>query len=322
MPEQPRAGRLEPELLAAYIDGLLPPEERARVEAEIAADPEHYEWVVNSINAVDDVDGVLPSRDAASTTTPAPMAVQAPVSERGSESGGRELPYYRRRAVLGGISALLATAATLAVAIRWDSAPMRRRVVSWAPSIVTSSANLNGGGIDKLVYAVGEERYIEARISGGFKYGPLRQVMRGPAGKSEPDSQLLAVALELQAAAKASSSAENLHAWGVAQLFLGQYAESLVTLRAALATADEPAIRSDLAAALVANGRFRDDSRDFEEAIVLLSDLGTPEALYNRALALSALGRTDEADRVWQAAARAEQGGGWAADAAARVGRR
>ncbi len=54
MPDQPGAGRLDPETLAAYVDGLLPPEERARVDAEIAADPENFEWLVNTIGAVDD----------------------------------------------------------------------------------------------------------------------------------------------------------------------------------------------------------------------------------------------------------------------------
>jgi hypothetical protein len=323
MPEQPGAGRLDPETLAAYIDGLLPPEELARVEAAIAADPDSYEWVVNSINAVDDPEIVAATGERSlepvpavppggATEAPTPPAPAPPKhDDGGGDPANKVLPFYRRRALMGGIGLLLATAATVLLVVQTESKNPRRVFLV-----------LDEGGIAKLVAAVGEERYIEARLTGGFKYGPMRQVMRGPNDLSSQNLQLLATAGELQKVAEKDPSADNLHAWGVAQLLLGRFNESLETLRGAATKRADDAIVCDLAAALLAQDRFRGESQGAAEALSLLKNLETPEAIYNRALALSALGREAEAREAWQAAARAEQTGEWGADAAARASRR
>src|SRR5262245_52612186 len=78
MPAHPSPGRLEPETRAAYIDGRLSEAERAAVEAEIAADPENYEWLVNTIDALD---APAVEEELASASSPAPAPTPAPGPE-------------------------------------------------------------------------------------------------------------------------------------------------------------------------------------------------------------------------------------------------
>ncbi len=70
--------------------------------------------------------------------------------------------------------------------------------------------------VAKLVAAVGNQRTIEGRLSGGFEHGPLLSATRS--GPAEENLTLLAAAGELQRVAESSPSAEALHAFGVAQL--------------------------------------------------------------------------------------------------------
>lgn len=314
MPELPGAGRLESETLAAYIDGLLPPEERARVEAEIAADPETYEWVVNTVRAVED------------ETLAPPVAGSAPVSradggiggaseaERGlpnDRERGRVLPFYRRRWFVGGAGTLLTAAAALLLVVRVQPEWWQR---------------MRGPQVDprfaKLVEAVGEERYIEARLSGGFKYGPLRQITRGAQPPSAEDIRVLAITGDLRAAARESPTAANLHASGVALLLVARQLDDAVdALESALRHDRSPRLASDLAAARLTRGLRDGSSADFIGALDLLGPdtLHLPEARYNRALALDFLGAWAEAAAAWDDVARSESDSGWRGEAARRA---
>src|SRR5689334_918268 len=134
MSNEPKAGMsIDPELLAAYIDRRLSPEQRAAVEAQLAEDPDAYALLVATLNA----------QDALS------------VSE---QTGSRP----RRWRLVGGVLAAAAAIALLA----WTM-----------PAIL---GGLRGDRIDpafeRLVAAVGPQRYVEARLSGGFAYGPLRTI--------------------------------------------------------------------------------------------------------------------------------------------------
>ena len=116
MPEQPAAWRPDDETLAAYIDGRLAGDERARVVAAIAADPESYEWLVNALQAMA---AEAADRSAgASGTTPTPTAgppLDAPA--------GRVVPFRARHPWLAGGLGALAAAALVVLAIaghgRW-----------------------------------------------------------------------------------------------------------------------------------------------------------------------------------------------------------
>lgn len=56
MNNEPKAGmNLDPELLAAYIDQRLSPEQRAAVEAGLATDPDSYAVLLETIRALDEI---------------------------------------------------------------------------------------------------------------------------------------------------------------------------------------------------------------------------------------------------------------------------
>lgn len=318
MPDQPRSGGLDAETLAAYLEGQLPPESRARVEAEIAADPEIYEWLVHARRAMDDSE----APGGVAGVTPLRAIVARPVSADGLEervlasavapvvaeplAGAVVLPFYRRRGVQAAIGAGLAAAAALVLVVQLQPEWWRR---------------IGGSDVDprfaKLVAAVGEERYIEGRLTGGFKYGPLRSVTRGPGDLSSQNLALLAAAGELQKAAQAHPSAENLHAWGVAQVLLGDAAGAARSLAEAAGMAPlNASMKSDLSAVRAALARANDDASSWEAslaaadaALALGSD---PEALYNRCVALRGLGRHELHARCVDEYSELDPGSSWA----------
>lgn len=315
MPEQPGAGRLAPETLAAYIDGLLPPEERARVETEIAADPESYEWVVISINAVDDeaiMAAAEPERDVAPTPAPKPEPQPAPPPGGGSGGDRKLLPFYRRRSVQGVLGTLLATAAALVMVVR--TPPVWWQDV-WGPSVDPRFA--------KLVEAVGEERYIEARLTGGFKFGPLRQTMRGVGPRSLQNLRLVAAAGELQKASDLSPRADTFHAFGVAQLLLGDVDTAIELLERALPERRANVV-ADLVAALYSRWRTTGETADLVRALDLVEEvLADPQtraqALYNKALCLEGLGLPEKALETWKAYLEEEHEPAWREEGARAV---
>lgn len=306
MPEQPGAGRLDPETLAAYMDGLLPPEERAKVDAEIAADPETYEWMVNTLEAVDDDAIVGTGSQAAPVPVPSPVPIPSPTPRP-------PLPFHRRRTVQAVVGTLLATAAALVMVVRTQ--PVWWQGL-WGPAVDPRFA--------KLVEAVGEERYIEARLTGGFKYGPMRQVMRGPGDLSSQNLQLLAAAGELQKAAEREPTAENLHAWGVAQVLLGRPSDAIGTLTDALQLRESAEILNDLACAHLQHHRLNlvaeslPAALEFSERAIAAAP-ALMEAKFSRATALQEMGLNRLARDAWLAYLEADQSSLWAVEARRRI---
>lgn len=315
MAEQPGAGHLDPETLAAYIDGLLPPEERAKVEAEIAADPETYEWVVNAVNAVEDpsIAATADVRPVAAASTP-----EGGKAPSGGTSSTNVVPFTRRRAVLGSIGTLLAAAAALLIVVRTQ--PVWWQDL-WGPAVDPRFA--------KLVEAVGEERYIEARLTGGFKYGPLREAMRAGDTRSTTNVRLLSAARELERQATADSSAEALHALGVAFVLLGAPGDldaGIRHLEAAMAKGTDPRVKSDLGAAHLERHRRAGGDDDLRRALALSEesiavDASSETAWFNRALALQVAGRVDEARRAWTTVLSLQGEGPWADEARRQLAR-
>lgn len=292
MPEQPGAGRLEPETLAAYIDGLLPPEERARVDAEIAADPETFEWVVNTISAVDNPATAMPAGSAlevASNPVPSPWPRSAPPPSGDSREDRKVRPFYRRRNIQGLLGTMLATAAAVVLIVRTQPAWWQN---VWGPSVDPRFA--------ELVEAVGEERYIEARLTGGFKFGPLRQVMRGTGDLSGQNLRLMGIVDGASERVVAGATASDLHVAGVGSLLMGDADVAIDRLILALELAPRSiSVRVDLAAALYTRYRMRGQRDDLERAELVLAAATGPEPvelLYNRALIRSALGGAGD---VW-----------------------
>jgi tetratricopeptide (TPR) repeat protein len=255
MSNEPKAPvGLDPETLAAYIDKRLSPEQRAAVEAQLAADPDAYSVLVDTMKALD--------------------AASAPSQKTGN----------RRWVVVGSV---LAAAAAIALAVRMQS---------------------SGDGIDPrfegLVAATRSDRHIQPRLSGGFEYSPLKETVRGTG--PQDNLALLAAAGELQKNAQSDRSPKSIHAWGVAQLLLGQYDDAVATLQSAAELDPKSASTlSDLGAAYFARSQTTRSAADLEAASqridqALAIEPDRLEALFNRVEVLRARGLITEARQAAQ----------------------
>lgn len=303
MTNEPKAGHgLDAEILAAYIDKRLPPDERAAVEAKLAADPDSYELLVELIHANEALKDQLPQDEEL------PEPGERPKERTDPQAGVVPLvpraPKMTRWAIAGGV---LAVAAALAMIV-WVQPEVWQRIRGGEPVDPLMA---------KLVDAVGEERYIEARLTGGFKYGPLRSVTRGPNASTPQNIAIAALAAQLQESAVATPSLETLHASGVARLLTGDSDGAIQLLgRAATLPGAGAAVLSDLAAAYASRaatgGLDADWGRAFDAASRAVELAPTPlsEALFNRALASSRLDPSSSA-RYWSEYLAVESSSEW-----------
>lgn len=192
-----------------------------------------------------------------------------------------------------------------------------------------------------LVKAVGERRFFEPRLTGGFKYGPLispkrggpappidpnNPTMRGPVGPAAEDWAILAAAAKIKEAGNDSPAAVS--ALAAAHLLMGENDEAVRLLeRAVDANPSDARLLSDLAAAYLRRGQSGDRGEDYARALesvrrALQMSPELAEARYNEALALSASGHDDEAARAWESVASIEKDAAWRRDATGRRGTR
>ena len=223
---------------------------------------------------------------------------------------GRTVFGLPRERVFAGGCAALALAASLFVAARVQ------------PGLLGLDATPD---YTPLIAAVAENRTVEARLTGGFAYAPMKPLTRSARGVMNEDFALLAATSALQARAQDDPSAANRHAAGVAQLVAGDHEGAVAALESVAAEEPERArYQSDLAAAYLARGRAWDRRDDFEKAkaaadraIVLEPSLD--EAYFNRALALEALGQTGEAEAAYRRALARDPGSPWNAEITTRL---
>lgn len=196
------------------------------------------------------------------------------------------------RSVAAG-GAALALAASLILGIRIDS--------DWlARDPATPHA--------ELVAAVGANRTVQARLTGGFQYAPFRSPGRsGETGRIRVDDYtLLGVAGKIQKRAAANATLENLHALGLAHLVVGEYDGAVTALESAVKQQPSAAmVQTDLAAAYMARaasaGRAADWPRAVETAETAVRlDPHLIEAWFNRALALEGFGLRERAASAWE----------------------
>lgn len=280
MTHEPRPGSsIDTEMLAAYIDNTLPPDKRASVEARLAADPDSYAVLVATLKALPD----------------APEIHAVP----GVATGARTSRWYW-------IGGALAAAAAVFLAVRLQPQP-----------------DAGDASLQKLVAAAGAERYVEGRVTGGFAFGPMRPATRRPQDTSGTNLQLVAAAAELREAVERDPSARNLTAWGVAQLLMREYDGAVETLKEASGKGASAEIDANLAAALLARATSTGSAADLQAALdaadsALRRNSNLAEALYNRALILERLGRSDNAIAAWRAYSMIDGAGPWADEARAR----
>ena len=177
-----------------------------------------------------------------------------------------------------------------------------------------------------LVAAVGTDRTIEPRLTGGFVHGRFR----GPVRSSEvaqreltPDVRIAAAVIEKETGSL--QSAEALHVRGVALLVIGEVERAVATLETASSLHPTNArILSDLAAAYLVSADRSNRAEDLRQALAvtnraIAADRSLPEAWYNRAFTFDRLSLPREARDAWQTYLTLDQQSGWADEARVRL---
>ena len=260
---------IDPETLAAYLDGRLPPAERAGVEARLAADEDAYELLVEVMKAQDALGHVGAARSVAPRPHPAWW--------------------------LGGAAA---AAAVVLLAVWLAPGIIRDRT---RPEIAAMVAAVNG---ERYV----EPRVTGGFPFGPVRSvtrGSTAPDTRGQGDLSSQNLALLAAVGEAQKRAQAEPTAAHLHAWGVGLMLIGDVDQAIDTLESAAAgAADNADILSDVAAAYAVRGARAPSPRDWSAALdyaerAIRTASPPLEAYFNRALALEAL-HLDGARQAWQ----------------------
>ena len=236
---------------------------------------------------------------AASQTKPALVELSAP------------RPWYRSRKLIWTVATGLATAATIAIAVQHGVMP-----VQTAPP----------SELQDLVAAVGTERRIEPRLTGGFAYAPIQAFRSRPASTSEtlsPDVRIAVSRIEKKTAVEDTVLA--LHLRGVATLLAGNVDMAIVFLEQAVGRDPSNArFQSDLSTAYLVRAKRAGEAGDVSRALATANravdaDRTLAEARFNRAYALELLGMTEEARDAWQSYLTIDDRSGWADEARARL---
>jgi len=235
--------------------------------------------------------------------------------------------------------------------VRWASAGAVLATAAAVWLVVGSDRLMPGrranAQLQALVTAVGTDRTIEGRLTGGFAYGPLRGPvrsgvtggfaygpLRGPALSEvavppsvAPDVRIAAAHSEKALAAL--NTPEALHAMGLASLVVGDLDRAIPMFERAVAQpSPNPQFLTDLAAAYLARAARENRHQDLDKALAaadraVKSNPTLAEAVFNRALALDRLSLTDEARTAWQDYLNVDDTSGWADEARAHLqGRR
>ena len=279
------------ETLAAFIDGRLDAETRAKVIAHMTTCAECYSVFLSATE--------MPSRAAA-----------------------RDV-WRPRRAWIAVAAATIAAGIACAFLIT----PVRDRILH------------HEDGMAALANAAPAQRTITGRIS-GFPYQSPAPVMRG--SKFDPlqnpaNASLLTAAAGVQRSVAARRTAANLHASGVANLLLGNNDVAIDTLHeallaeteersvtAAVAESDDVPLLNDLSAALanraIARRRPIPDAVEAVRCAERAWRIGrTPEAAWNRAVAVEALNGRGHAMTAWHDYLAIDATSSWAAEARKRL---
>lgn len=282
----PRIDHLDPATIAALVDRTLDPAARAAAEVHLAACADCREvWVETSEMAEGMTDTTL--TDAAT----APVNIVAP-------------RLRSRRWIYGGAG--LAMAAALALVV-------------FSPRLFDAGDRPE---LRELVEAVGENRRTEARLTGGFEWGPVPSVTRG-ADQNRATAVDLAVAHLISKRAK-SADARMIAATGVGHLMAGAIDLAISELhRASTIDSTDAMIWSDLAGAYLEHARLTGDAGAPREALraadrAVAIEPMLPEALFNRALALATLNQRSAERAAWNQYLAIDGASPWAAEARRR----
>jgi anti-sigma factor RsiW len=271
------------ETLAAFVDGLLDSRRKSDVERHLADCGGCYELVVEVVRE---------RRTASPGTAKKPL--------------GTILRWPRS----WGGTAVLAAAAVVLLAVVIES--------TWLPWAARSDGAETR--LAALVATVGEQRTIDGRLTGGFKHGPVPPRTRS-ANVDAASLALRAEAAQAQETAAADPSAGNRHVAAIAQVLLGSHDHGITTLEELARNSKTDRVLSDLAAAYLARAAGSDTPQEdlirgrasAEQAMAMNPQL--VEAYFNRALALTRLGRAADARGAWAEYLKLDPASAWATEA-------
>jgi len=288
------------ESIAAYLDNRLDAGARARVAEHLASCSDCYSVYGEAAHVL---------------ATPGPW--RPTVRDRVQAVADHLVVGIRRAAAAivaapaqSALAGAVATAAILLVVVGGD-----RLIPGGRPS----------AELQALVAAVGTERTIEGRLTGGFAYGPLRGAVRSGEAASvavPPDVRIAAAQIEKRSSSDRSPRA--LDSLGLAYLVTGELDRAIGALEEA---ADRPQpdaqVLSDLSAAYLARAS-RNHPQDFARAATMAeravkANPRLAEAWFNRACALERLSLADEARQAWQDYLKIDDRSEWAAEARSRL---
>jgi CHAT domain-containing protein len=187
----------------------------------------------------------------------------------------------------------------------------------------TRSPRASAPLVAQLAEAMGTHRFIEPRLTGGFRHGRLITLRSGeaPQGLDAQPGTVLAAVARIRERAEGDTSPEALGALGVTYLVSGDAAAAVKSLESASAQKPEDAgLLSDLSAAYLVRARQADEPADIPKALeaaeraVALPE-PPPEAYFNRALALESLHLVDAARKAWQDYLDRDSSSAWADEA-------
>ena len=278
------------ETLAGYLDGRLTERERANIAAHVAGCETCY-FVFTEAAQTRASDRARAETDASASPELMPATAK----------------WWLTPKVMWSSAAGLAAAAALVVAIG----------TGFLPSARGDSAELRA-----LVAAVGTDRAIEGRLTGGFAYGPLRSATRGADPLTPlPSPDVRIAAAELEKANADGRSAEALRERGIAALVIGEWDRGVAALEeAASGRPTDARVQTDLSAAYLARATRTSRDEDLSRALAAANQAVNanrmlPEALFNRAFALERLSMPIEASDAWRAYLTIDDRSGWADEA-------
>jgi tetratricopeptide (TPR) repeat protein len=261
-------------LLASYVDGRTPHEERASVEAHLARCEDCY------------------------------MVFAETIREQQTRASKRfEWRHWVPRAAAG-----LAAAAALVVAITFVTT-----YISRPASNLTIALNA-------LDAATGPYRTFEPRVTVLTTHHQLEPAMRSGPQRRETPPALVEAAAIVEKVAGLGTSVEERRALAAAYLAQGQPTRAAEVLTPVAASANEPGLLNDIAAAYLARGAAGDAQHalDLLERAVSL-DPTRAEAWFNLGLAAEALGRVSRAREAWARYLELDPSSGWTAEARAHL---